>query len=66
MVLEQGPGRVLLVERKPRAKCNHPCPITDELPDGYGVGMVVAVVVAVMPIWLRKCAGRKERKQDKC
>jgi hypothetical protein len=33
-------------------------------PDGYRMGVVVAVV-AVMPIWLRKCAGRKERKQDK-
>jgi hypothetical protein len=54
-----------LVERMPRAKCNDPCPIADELPDGYRMGVVVAVV-AVMPIWLRKCAGRKERKQDKC
>jgi hypothetical protein len=26
--------------------------------------VVVAAVVAVMPIWLRKCAGRKEYKQD--
>jgi hypothetical protein len=26
--------------------------------------VVVAAVVAVMPIWLRKCAGCKERKQD--
>jgi hypothetical protein len=64
MVLEPSPGRVLLVERKPRAKCNDPCPIADELPDDYHV-VVVAAVVAVMPIWLRKCAGRKERKQDK-
>jgi hypothetical protein len=64
MVLEQSPGRVLLVERKPRAKCNDPCPIADELPNGYHMVRVV-VVVAVMPIWLRKCAGRKERKQDK-
>jgi hypothetical protein len=63
--LEPSPGRVLLVERMPRAKCNDPCPIADELPDGYRMGVVVAVV-AVMPIWLRKCAGRKERKQDKC
>jgi hypothetical protein len=29
------------------------------------MAVVVAVVVAVMPIRLRKCAGRKERKQDK-
>ena len=29
------------------------------------VVVVVMAVVAVMPIWLRKCAGRKERKQDK-
>jgi hypothetical protein len=36
-----------------------------ELPDDYGMGVVAAVVVAVMPIWLRKCAGCKERKQDK-
>jgi hypothetical protein len=27
--------------------------------------VVVVAVVAMMPIWLRKCAGRKERKQDK-
>jgi hypothetical protein len=27
--------------------------------------VVVAAVVAVMPIWLRKCACRKERKQNK-
>ncbi len=27
--------------------------------------VVVMAVVAVMPIWLRKCPGRKERKQDK-
>jgi Bacterial regulatory helix-turn-helix proteins, AraC family len=44
-------------ERKPRTECNDPCPIADELPDDYHM-----VVVAVMPIWLRKCAGRKERK----
>jgi hypothetical protein len=36
-----------------------------ELPDDYCMVMMVAVVVAVMPIRLRKCAGRKERKQDK-
>ncbi len=30
------------------------------------MGVVVVAVVAVMPIWLRKCAGRKERKQGKC
>jgi hypothetical protein len=47
------------------SQCNDPCPIADELRDGYRMGVVVAVV-AVMPIWLRKCAGRKERKQDKC
>jgi hypothetical protein len=41
------------------------CPIAGELPDDYGMGVVVAAVAAVMPIWLRKCAGRKERKQDK-
>jgi hypothetical protein len=41
---------------------NH-VPIADELPDDYR--MVVVAVVAVMPIWLRKCAGRKERKQNK-
>ena len=64
MVLEPSHGRVLLVERMPRAKCNDPCPITDELPDGYRMGVMVTVV-AMMPIWLRKCAGRKERKQDK-
>ena len=29
------------------------------------VVVVVMAMVAVMPIWLRKCAGRKERKQDK-
>ena len=29
------------------------------------VVVVVVAVVAVMPIWLRKCAGRKERKHDK-
>ena len=54
---------VLLVERKPRAinAMNH-VPIADELPDDY---RMVVVVVAVMPIWLRKCAGRKERKQNK-
>jgi hypothetical protein len=27
---------------------------------------VVVVAAVVMPIRLRKCAGRKERKQDKC
>jgi hypothetical protein len=27
--------------------------------------VVVVAVVTVMPIWLRKCAGRKERKHDK-
>ena len=63
MVLEPSPAKVLLVERKPRAECNDPCPIADESPDDYHV-VVVAVVVAVMPIWLRKCAGCKERKQD--
>jgi len=55
-----------------------PCPIADKLPNGYHnvllVVIVVAVmpddyhmvvvapVVAVMPIWLRKSAGRKEHK----
>jgi hypothetical protein len=64
MILEPSPGKVLLFERKPWLNANDPCPIADELPDDYGMGVVVAVV-AVMPIWLRKCAGRKERKQDK-
>jgi hypothetical protein len=41
-----------------------PCPIANELPDDYDRVVVVAVV-AVMSIWLRKCAGRKERKQGK-
>jgi hypothetical protein len=27
--------------------------------------VIVAAVVAVMPIWLRKSAGREEHKQDK-
>jgi hypothetical protein len=34
----------------------------NELPDDYYGVVVAAVVVAVMSIWLRKCAGRKERK----
>jgi hypothetical protein len=43
-----------------------PCPIANELPDDYRrVVVVVVAAVAVMPIWLRKCAGRKERKQNK-
>jgi hypothetical protein len=29
------------------------------------MGMVVVAVVAVMPIWLRKSAGRNEHKQYK-
>jgi hypothetical protein len=34
-----------------------------KLSDDYHMVVVVVVaVVAVMPIWLRKCAGRKERK----
>jgi hypothetical protein len=40
-------------------------PIADELPDDYRMMVVVAAVVAVIPIWLRKCTGRKERKKDK-
>jgi hypothetical protein len=41
--------------------------IADELTNGYQIVVVVVMVavVPVMPIWLRKCAGRKERKQDK-
>jgi hypothetical protein len=52
--------------------------LLDRLPNGYQGALVVVVVVAVMPnddhmvvvvavvaIWLRKSAGRKERKQDK-
>jgi hypothetical protein len=35
-----------------------------ESPDNYHM-VVVMAVVAMMPIWLRKCARRKERKQDK-
>jgi hypothetical protein len=35
------------------------------LPDDYHMVVVVAAVVAVMPIWLRKSAGRKEHKQYK-
>jgi hypothetical protein len=38
---------------------------SNESPDNYHMVVVVAAVVPVMPIWLRKCAGRKERKQDK-
>ena len=64
MVLEPSPAKVLLVERKPRAECNDPCPIADELSDDYRMVVAVAAVVAVMTIWLRKCAGRKEHKQD--
>jgi hypothetical protein len=57
------------------------CPVEDKLPNGYqGLPVVivvvavmandyhmvvVAAVVAVIPIWLRKSAGRKEHKQDK-
>jgi hypothetical protein len=48
----------------PGSRAPDPCPIADELPDDYHIVVVVAVV-AVMPIWLRKCADRKERKQDK-
>jgi hypothetical protein len=75
------PGRVLLVERKPRVQCNDPGSIADKLPNGYYSVLlvvivvavmpddyhmtVVAAVVAVMPVWLRKSAGRKEHKQDK-
>jgi hypothetical protein len=60
---------------------NDPCSIADKLPNGYhsvlagvivGAVMpddyhmaVVAAVVVVMPIWLRKSAGGKEHKQDK-
>jgi Flp pilus assembly protein TadB len=59
---------------------NDPCPIVDKLTNGYQGVLVVVVVVAVMPndyhtvvvavvtvvpIWLRKSAGRKEHKQDK-
>jgi hypothetical protein len=54
-----------------------PCSVADRLPNGYhdvlAMVIVVAVmpddyhtaVVAVMPIWLRKSAGRKEHKQYK-
>jgi hypothetical protein len=65
----------------PHAKPNDPWPIADKLPNAYqGVLVVVVVVavmpndyhmvvvaalVAVMPIGLRKSAGRKEHKQDK-
>jgi uncharacterized membrane protein len=34
------------------------------MPNNYHM-VVVAAVVAVMPIWLRKSADRKEHKQDK-
>ena len=34
------------------------------MPNHYHM-VVVAAVVAVMPIWLSKSAGCKERKQDK-
>jgi hypothetical protein len=65
------------VRQLPHAKPNDPWPIADKLPNGYqGVLVVVVVaavmpndyhmvVVAVMPIGLRKSAGRKEHKQDK-
>jgi hypothetical protein len=39
--------------------------IANQLTNGYRMMVVVVAVVTVMPIWLRKCAGRKERKQDK-
>jgi hypothetical protein len=42
-----------------------PRPVENELPDNYHMVVVVVAVVAVMPIWLRKCTGRKERKQHK-
>jgi hypothetical protein len=35
------------------------------LPNGYQSALVVVIVVAVMPIWLRKSAGGEEHKQDK-
>jgi hypothetical protein len=73
------PGRILLVERKPRVNAMIPCSVA--LPNGYHGVLVVVIVVslmtddyhmvvvtavaAVMPIWLRKSAGRKEHKQDK-
>jgi hypothetical protein len=60
------------------AKLNDPCSIADKLPNGYQSPLVVVIVVvvmpnyyhmvmvvAVMPIWLRKSAGCKEHKQGK-
>jgi ABC-type antimicrobial peptide transport system permease subunit len=63
------------------AKLDDPCSIADKLPNGYQSLLVVvivvavmpndyhmvvvATVVAVMPIWLRKSTGYKEHKQDK-
>jgi hypothetical protein len=35
------------------------------MPNDYHT-VVVAAVMAVVPIWLRKGAGCKEHKQDKC
>jgi hypothetical protein len=65
----------------PALKHNDPGSIADELPNGYQSALVVfivmvvmpndyhvvvvAAVVAVMPIWLRKSAGGEEHKQDK-
>jgi hypothetical protein len=48
-----------------RAQRNDRCSIADELPNGYQSALVVVIVVAVMPIWLRKSAGGEEHKQDK-
>jgi hypothetical protein len=47
------------------SRYDRPCLIVNKLPNGYQSVLVVVVVVAVMPIWLRKSAGRKEHKQDK-
>jgi hypothetical protein len=63
------------------AKLNDPWSVADKLPNGYQSLLVVVIVVAVMPndchmvvvaavvavmaIWLRKSAGCKEHKQDK-
>ena len=47
------------------AKVNDPCSIAAKLPNGYQSLLVVVIVVAVMPIWLRKSGGRNEHKEDK-
>jgi hypothetical protein len=74
------PAAASFIYQSPHAKLNDSRSIADKSPNGYqsllvvvvvvvvmpnDYHMVVATVVAVMPIWLRKSAGCKEHKQHK-